>query len=594
MVQCQGRVEVDEQGEPVKMLGTAQDVTAAKLAEERFRSLFETAPYAIAIVDDGGRIVLVNSQAERLFGYTRAELLGVAAEALVPTSTSALRPWYREPIGLSPAIRGELDLCARRKDGSTFPVEISLSPLLTEDGTLVSAAIRDVTERKLAADALAHQATHDPLTGLPNRTLLLDRLDHALARARRSGAKLAVVFLDLDDFKLVNDTLGHDVGDLLLVALTPRLSATLRPGDTIARFGGDEFVVLCEELEADPDAIHIAERITQACSRPVLIGDQEHIVTVSAGVVIVEAGAATPTDVLRDADAAMYRAKAIGTGRVEVFDEGMRARLTERIAIESELRRALVHDELRIFYQPVVSLPYSEVVGVEALLRWEHPVRGLLEPAEFMHIAESTGLIVPIGEWVLEQACRQAVTWQAARGEGKVPIRMSVNLSPRQVARSDVGASVARILRSTGLAAELLDLEISEGSLHEEGEASGQTLRELKDVGVRLVLDDFGTGYASLGHLKRFTIDALKIDRSFVDGLGRDTEDSAIVGAVLSMARALDVGVTAEGVETSDQLRRLREQGCDFAQGYLFSRPAPAGELAELLDVGGARERLPA
>jgi diguanylate cyclase (GGDEF)-like protein len=424
--------------------------------------------------------------------------------------------------------------------------------------------------------------------------LLLDRLDHALARARRSGAKLAVVFLDLDDFKLVNDTLGHDVGDLLLVALTPRLSATLRPGDTIARFGGDEFVVLCEELEADPDAIHIAERITQACSRPVLIGDQEHIVTVSAGVVIVEAGAATPTDVLRDADAAMYRAKAIGTGRVEVFDEGMRARLTERIAIESELRRALVHDELRIFYQPVVSLPYSEVVGVEALLRWEHPVRGLLEPAEFMHIAESTGLIVPIGEWVLEQACRQAVTWQAARGEGKVPIRMSVNLSPRQVARSDVGASVARILRSTGLAAELLDLEISEGSLHEEGEASGQTLRELKDVGVRLVLDDFGTGYASLGHLKRFTIDALKIDRSFVDGLGRDTEDSAIVGAVLSMARALDVGVTAEGVETSDQLRRLREQGCDFAQGYLFSRPAPAGELAELLDVGGARERLPA
>jgi diguanylate cyclase len=431
--------------------------------------------------------------------------------------------------------------------------------------------------------ALAHQASHDPLTGLPNRVLFLDRLDHALARARRSRGKLAVLFLDLDDFKLVNDTRGHEAGDLLLIALTPRLAAALRPGDTVARFGGDEFVVLCEELEDDDGALAIAKRIADACARPVTIGDDEHVVTVSAGVVIVDAGAATPSNVLRDADAAMYRAKANGKGRVEVFDEGMRERLIERIAIESALRRALAQDELRLFYQPVIELESGRIVGVEALLRWQHPLRGLLEPADFIHVAESSGLIVPIGEWVIEQACRQAARWRD-RGSGGEPIKVSVNLSPRQVARSNVAESVHRILLATGLDASLLELEITEHTLLEEGDASARALRDLHEVGVRLVLDDFGTGYSSLSYLKRHTIDALKIDRSFVDGLGRDTGDGAIVNAMLSMANALDVGVTAEGVETAAQLARLREHGCRFAQGYLFSRPAPAHELAVLLD----------
>jgi diguanylate cyclase (GGDEF)-like protein/PAS domain S-box-containing protein len=596
-LECRGRVEVDASGLRVRMVGTEQDVTALRLAEGRFRSLFETAPHARVILDAGGEIVMVNSPTERLFGYSRGELIGKPVEELMPSPPVAQRPWYREPIdrgssASSPS--GEFDLRAYRKDGSAFPVEISLTPLITEEGTLVSATVKDITERKLAADALAHQASHDALTGLPNRTLFLDRLEHALSRATRSRRKLAVVFLDLDDFKVVNDTRGHDVGDLLLVALTPKLSSAVRPGDTIARFGGDEFVVLCEDLSAESDAICIANRIADACSTPIVIGDHQHVVTVSAGVLMVNnPETATAAGVLRDADAAMYRAKADGKGRVELFDDGMRARLIERIVIESSLRRALERGELRLFYQPVLSLEDGSIVAVEALLRWQHPQRGLLAPSDFIHIAESSGLIVEIGEWVIEQACRQAAAWRDA-APGIDPVHVSVNLSSRQLAHSETAASVARILGTTGLDASLLEVEITESMLLEDAEGCARALGELKALGIRLVLDDFGTGHSSLSDLKRLTIDALKIDRSFVDGLGRDSEDGAIVSAVLSMASALDVGVTAEGVETRAQLSRLREQGCEFAQGFLFSAPAPADRVAELLGVADEPERLTA
>jgi diguanylate cyclase (GGDEF)-like protein/PAS domain S-box-containing protein len=589
-IECHGEVVVDRQSRPTAVHGTSQDITAFKLAEERFRDLLESAPDAMVISDDEGRIVLINSQTERMFGYSRSELIGAPVEQLVPPRVVGSRELgprrpaedvHQQPMGSG------IDLFARRKDGTEFPVEITFGPLETEQGRLLSAAVRDVTERKLAADALSHQATHDPLTGLPNRTLFLDRLDHALARARRSRSKLAVLFLDLDDFKLVNDTRGHEAGDLLLVALTPRLSAALRPGDTVARFGGDEFVVLCEELVVDAAAMSIAERIADACARRIKIGDHEHGASVSIGVVIVDNGSSTPSDVLRDADAAMYRAKAGGKGRIELFDEGMRAQLIERIATESSLRRALEQGELRLFYQPVFSLERDELVGVEALLRWQHPHRGLLAPSEFISVAEESGLIVPIGEWVLDQACRQAVAWRDRGRGGDEPLRVSVNLSPRQVSRSNVVAAVQRVLRNTGLEPELLELEITEHTLIDEGESVTLALRELKEVGVGLVLDDFGTGYSSLSYLKRFTIDALKIDRSFVDGLGSpDSGDGAIVNAIVSMARALDVDVTAEGVETAEQLIQLRENGCPYAQGYLFSRPVPAEEIDALLGYG--------
>ncbi len=592
-IECHCEVVVDRQGRPTAVHGTSQDITAFKLAEERFRDLLESAPDAIVISDEEGRIVLINSQTERMFGYSRSELIGAPVEQLVPPRFVASRELSPRRLDSHPQPMGSgIDLFARRKDGTEFPVEITFGPIETEQGRLLSAAVRDVTERKLAADALAHQATHDALTGLPNRPLFLDRLDHALARARRSRGRLAVLFLDLDDFKLVNDTRGHEAGDQLLVAVKPRLMAELRPGDTVARFGGDEFVVLCEDLVADAAALSIAERIAEACARPIMIGDHEHVVSASIGIVIVERGHSTPSNVLRDADAAMYRAKAGGKGRIELFDEGMRAHLIERIAIESSLRRGLENGELRLFYQPVFSLERDQFVGVEAMLRWQHPERGLLEPSEFISIAEDSGLIVPIGEWVLEQACRQAVAWRDRGQGGDEPLRVSVNLSPRQVSRSNVVAAVQRVLRTTGLEPELLELEITERMLIDEGEAVTLALRELKEVGVRLVLDDFGTGYSSLSYLKRFTIDALKIDRSFVGGLcSPESGDGAIVNAIVSMARALDVEVTAEGVETAEQLSRLRETGCPYAQGHLFSPPLPPGELDALL---GYDERVPA
>ena len=446
------------------------------------------------------------------------------------------------------------------------------------------AAVRDVTDRGQAADALVHQATHDALTGLPNRALFMDRLEHALARARRSQATLAVTFLDLDHFKLVNDTSGHETGDMVLVALTPRLSGALRPSDTIARFGGDEFVVLCEDLSSQQDAIQIAQRIVDACNQPLQIGACEYLVSVSAGVAIVDDPASAPADVLRDADAAMYRAKAIGRGRVEVFDERMRARLIERTTIESGLRQALERGELRVHYQPVVSLARNEIVAAEALLRWQHPVRGLLEPATFLDVAERSGLVVPIGAWLTEEACRQAVRWRDAHPER--PVHVLVNVSSRELVRADLASLVTSVLRSSGLPAGLLGVEIKESMLLDDEQAAARALRELKAIGVRLLLDDFGGGFSSLGQLRRFMIDALKIDHAYVDGLGRDPVAGAIVGAVLSIANALDVGVTAKGVETREQLSRLRAHGCPFAQGYLFARPGPAAALDALLKTG--------
>jgi diguanylate cyclase (GGDEF)-like protein len=456
----------------------------------------------------------------------------------------------------------------------------------------VAASEHELAIARRAADALAHRAGHDPLTGLPNRELFLDRVEHALARARRSTRPVGVIFLDLDDFKVVNDTRGHDVGDLLLRALTPRLNAALRPGDTIARFGGDEFVVLCEDLLDESDAVHIAERIALACREPITIARQEHDITVSAGVLVVtDPHSTSAASALRDADAAMYRAKAGGKGRVEVFDDGMRARLVERVALEMSLRRALGRGELRVFYQPVIGVQGGEIAGVEALLRWQHPRRGLLTPSEFMSVAESSGLIVDIGEWVLAQACAQVADWNAQTTGA--PLRLSVNLSSQQLIRPEIAEVVARILSASGLPAELLDLELTERIVLEQGHDCLAALRALKALGVRLVLDDFGTGYSSLVDLRRLTIDALKIDRSFVQDLGREDDDGAIIDAVLCMADALHVAVTAEGVETRDQLARLRAQGCEHVQGFLFSPPAPPEVLDELLWADRTRAHRP-
>ena len=445
--------------------------------------------------------------------------------------------------------------------------------------------LADALERQAIEDAIRERAVHDPLTGLPNRVLFVDRLEHALSRLGRQDSLAAILFLDLDHFKLVNDSLGHHVGDELLTAAAPRLKQALRSSDTVARFGGDEFGILLEDISSEHDAIETAERIAAIFARPFVLSGSEHFVTTSIGIALARGGEQAD-ELVRDADAAMYRAKDRGRARYEVFDEGMRGRAIERLRVENDLRRAIERGELRLEYQPVVSLRNFSIVGVEALLRWRHPERGEVPPSEFVPIAEENGLIEPIGRWVLEHACRQAAQWYRARPDA-APLTMSVNLSAVQVRRSlpDV---VKSVLRSTGLDPACLSLEITETVMVRDAEGLGEVLQALKALGVRLVLDDFGTGYSSLSYLTRLPLDVLKVDRSFVDGLGSESRDTAITETIIAMSRALSLDVVAEGVETPDHVRELSRLGCGLAQGFHFSRAVPAEEITRALEHGPA------
>lgn len=468
---------------------------------------------------------------------------------------------------------------------------VTLVPVDTPQGQLTSVTITDgvAMGETLAGTPVAW---HDPLTGLPNRALFLDRLTHALARARRGSGKVAVLFLDLDDFKSVNDSRGHERGDQLLKALAPRLCRSTRPGDTVARFGGDEFVVLLEGLESAGEARMVAQRIANACRSPVRIGDVEHVTTLSVGVAVADDPARTTVmRLLRDADTAMYQAKARGKGHVEVFDQRLRARLDERAALERSLRKAIERDELTIFYQPVMALEDNQILSVEALLRWRHPHRGLLAPAAFMGAAHSSGMILRIGEWVLEQACSQAARWQE---HALRPLRVSVNLSRPELARPDLPALLERILTGCGLPPELLELEVTEAMLIRKDDDDGcaERLHELGRLGVRVVVDDFGTGHSSLSDLRALPIDGLKIDRSFVRGLAAGGDGGTIVGAVLSMARALRLDVVAEGVESRRELAALRGRGCGAVQGFLLAPPSPAERVGAMLLAAGPERRL--
>ena len=428
--------------------------------------------------------------------------------------------------------------------------------------------------RKAFADAV-HQAHHDILTGLPNRALVLDRLDHALARQVRGGHRSGVLFVDLDRFKAVNDTLGHSIGDEVLVRIGERLAASVRPGDTVGRLAGDEFVVVCEEIET-AELLQIAQRLSRAIEEPLPLYGRDTVITASIGVAHVDVGSRAE-DVLRDADVAMYRAKERGRARIEVFDSAIRARLLERIETEHALRRALQRDELRLHYQPIVRAVNGELLAVEALVRWQHPERGLVPPGAFVPVAEDTDLIIPLGRWVLDEACTQLGRWLAANPR-LARLQVGVNLSARQFTDPDIVPIVAEALARADIPPTSLSLEITESVLMEEVEATAETLRALKDLGVGLSIDDFGTGYSSLSYLKRFPVDTLKIDRSFVDGLGVDPEDHAIVDAVVSLAHALGLVVVGEGVETQAQMQELRRLGCNAAQGYLIGRPVAAHE----------------
>jgi len=469
-----------------------------------------------------------------------------------------------------------------------------------EIGTLMSSFARmlatieqqsqEINEFPRRLDQLIREAFRDGLTGLPNRALFMDRLAHALTRAERGGSNLAVLFLDLDRFKILNETLGHEVGDRLLLEVGHRIASCLRPEDTVARLGGDEFGLLLEDTDDLAGATAVAERVSAEIQRPFVVEGRDVLISASIGIALTRGGSMQPDEVLHNADLAMYQAKAEGRARYELYQPGLSISTRERLDLQSDLRTAGARQELTLRYQPVVTLASIRAVEVEALIRWDHRRRGALLPADFIALSEESGLMVPMGQWVLREACRQARAW-TPEGPGGVRLVVGVNLSASQFERDALPDEVALILRETGLAAERLQLEISEAVLMRDDPKMLDRLEALKKIGVRLAIDDFGTGYASLSYLKRLPVDCLKIDRSLVKGVGFDNEDTAIIRAVVTLAKSLGITVTAEGVETTEQLSQLRSVGCDQGQGYYFARPVSADRLPELLSSLDADDR---
>jgi diguanylate cyclase (GGDEF)-like protein/PAS domain S-box-containing protein len=548
--------------------------TQLAASEERFRSLVQNASDVITILDRRGTIRYVSPSTERVWGFAVEDLLGTSLLALVhPDDRAAARTHLANLLAQPGATDGTWCDCEA----------MAVNPLEQSAVRGIVITYRDVTERKVFEEQLRHLAFHDSLSGLPNRALFLDRLERAMALAHRNLRPVAMLFLDLDNFKVVNDSLGHQAGDQLLREVAKRLQSCVRAEDTVARLGGDEFTILLAEIVQPDEVTAVADRIAQVLRAPIAINDREVFLSASIGVALSEPGRDGPSSLLCNADLAMYQAKAAGKARHALFDAGMNTRAVERLELETALRLALERSEFRVYYQPILSLANERVCEVEALIRWAHPDRGLVPPGVFIPVAEETGLIVPIGQWVLEQACRQARQWQAQRGVDR-PLIVSVNLSARQFQHPDLAADIERALRATGLDPRILKLEVTESVVMQDADSATATLQQLKALGIQLAIDDFGTGYSSLASLKRLPVDTLKIDRSFVDGLGSDGQDTAIVQSVVALAKTLHLDVTAEGVATPIQAAYLRALGCDRGQGYLFARPLPADAILDILD----------
>jgi diguanylate cyclase (GGDEF)-like protein/PAS domain S-box-containing protein len=484
--------------------------------------------------------------------------------------------------GLSPAL--EIELRMFHKDGACRWMLVRGAALrgADEPATRLAGSLTDVTDRRRAEQRLAHDALHDSLTGLPNRALFMDRLSQAYARAMRPPfSRFAVCFVDVDRFKLINDSLGHPVGDQLLIALARRLEASLRPGDTVARLGGDEFAVLMEDVEDVRQTTTVAERILTRLRAPLELAGQEVVATASFGIAFGPGANQAPEDFLRDADTAMYRAKAQGRDCYVVFDQGMHDSAVAALQLENELRHAIEHGEFCVHYQPIITLEHGRIAGFEALVRWSHPRRGLILPADFIPLAEETGLIVPIDRWVTREACRQIRNW-LVRFRNRTPLTVSVNISGNEFLRPDLIMEIDGTLRQFGLYGDTLRLEITESMMMEKARYAEPMLEQLRALAIKLSIDDFGTGYSSLAYLRRFEIDTLKIDASFVGRMTDDADAFEIVRNIISLARNLGKDVIAEGVETPAQLERLRDLRCTFGQGFLFARPLD-GETATRL-----------
>jgi diguanylate cyclase (GGDEF)-like protein/PAS domain S-box-containing protein len=558
-------------------------------SEARFSSLVARSSDLITVVAADGMVLYQSPSIERVLGYATEEITGTRFDDLVHEAERAhllaVLSKGRQPDSGPEAV----DCRLRHKDGRWLQFEVLHTNLLEDEhvhGIVLNS--RDVSERKAFEEQLAHQAFHDSLTMLANRALFADRVEHALARAASQGSGIAVLFGDLDDFKTINDSLGHGAGDEVLIEVARRLAATVRPEDTAARFGGDEFAVLLEGIVTEADATEVAERVLDSFRRPIQLDEAEVFVRTSIGIAIVPgAEQSTPAELLRNADVAMYIAKRDGKGGYRVFEDSMHAEALERLELRADLQRAIDSDQFELVYQPVVRLGDMTVSGVEALLRWRHPTRGVIAPAQFIPAAEDMGLIIPIGQWVLKQAFRMAVELQE-RFPTSPPLTMAVNLSPRQLNQGDIVGDVRRAIRDTGVDPSTVVLEITESLMMTDADLAIRRLEEMKGLGVRLAMDDFGTGYSSLSYLSKFPVDILKMDRSFLEA--ESDADSGLAAAVVALGETLSMQVVAEGIELAGQMSSLRQLGCELGQGFLFARPMNFDSVANYLEDarGGA------